>query len=321
MHLSVVLPTHNRPGLMPEAVASVTAQTWFDWELILVDDGSTPPASQHGIGDLGARLVWLRNDPARGLSGARNRGMEAATGDVITFLDDDDLFAPDMLESIVQVFTRRPELECLFVNIDPFGDHPEGMRSNQTRSLASMLGRLSVQPSEDGVVVLGPQLFEAMLGGLPLAFQRVALRRSALGRTGLYQAGDFGDLEWNFRLALRCHCALLLRPLYRVRCDGQSFFTRGEARSRLNEALIRIYGQLGELPEVLTQPRLQRALRGALAKTHFEKAYLALESRQSLPWKSFVFSMRPRPAWRHVSLLLRWCLQRMGFRRSFMLNH
>ena len=306
MRLSVVLPTHNRPGLLPEAVASVRAQTWCDWELIVVDDGSSPPASKGDDANLGSRLGWLRNDPAQGPSQARNRGIEAACGDVVTFLDDDDLLSTGMLEAIARGFEQHPELECLFVNVDPFGASAEGMRANQQRNLVALLQRLGSPQAQQGVVLLGSNLFEALLGGLPLAFQRVAIRRSALSKTGLYAGNSFGDLEWNFRVALRCRCALLLQPLYRVRCEGQSFFTRNDARQRLNEELMRIYAQLAALPEVRAHPALGRRLRGKLAEAHFDKAYLALTAGQRMPWGHYWRSLAAGLAWRHVSLLLRW---------------
>ena len=303
MRISVVLPTHNRADLLREAIASVQSQTWPDWELVVVDDGSIPPVYQERDDGIDHPVKWLRNELAKGLSNARNRGIEAAEGDVVTFLDDDDLLTENALEVSAQQFQQNPDLECLFINIDPFGAAGNGMRQNQAQALNAVLARMGLSGHTNEVLPLGQNLFEALLEGLPLAFQRVAIRRSALQRVGLYQPGPFGDLEWNFRLALRCRCSLLLTPLYRVRCDGQSFFTRSEAQEKLLDAAIRIRLQLTALPEMATQPRLASRAKRALARSRFDKAYFSHTTGNHFAWREFLLSARGNFGWRHLSLL------------------
>lgn len=310
MQISVVLPTHNRADLLREAMASVQNQNWPDWELVVVDDGSTPPVHRQRDDGIDQPVKWLRNEPAQGLSNARNRGIEAAEGDVVTFLDDDDLLTENALKAIALQFQQNPDLECLFINIDPFGAAASGMRQNQAQALNAALARMGLSGHTGELLPLGRNLFEALLEGLPLAFQRVAIRRSALQRVGMYQPGPFGDLEWNYRLALRCRCSLLLTPLYRVRCDGQSFFTRGEAQGKLLDAAIRIRLQLAALPEVTTQPRLASGVRRALAKSRFDKAYFSHTTGKRFAWREFFLSARGNLGWRHASLLAKVCFSR-----------
>lgn len=303
MRISVVLPTHNRADLLREAVASVRNQSWPDWEMVVVDDGSIPPAHRERDEGIDHPVKWLRNEMAQGLSNARNRGIEVAEGEVVTFLDDDDLLAGNALEVIAQQFQQHPDIECLFINIDPFGAAGIGMRQNQTQALNAALTRMELSGHAEKVLSLGPNLFEALLDGLPLAFQRVAIRRSVLRRVGLYHPGPFGDLEWNYRLALRCRCVLLLDPLYKVRCEGQSFFTRGDAQEKLLNATIRIRQQLAELPEMKTQPRLVFKVRIALARSRFNKAYFSYKMGRVFPWREFFLSARVDFGWSHISLL------------------
>jgi len=97
---SVVVTTHDRPRLLPRACASVLAQTLSDFELIVVDDGSMPPAQVDGS-DPRVRLV--RREVAGGPSAARNEGIEHAQGKWITFLDDDDWLLPEMLERSIEL--------------------------------------------------------------------------------------------------------------------------------------------------------------------------------------------------------------------------
>ena len=93
-----MIPTHNRRAMLMQAIASVLAQTVTDLEIIVVDDGSDDDTTStvESLGD--ARVVVIRSTTAQGVSDARNRGIAAATGEWIAFLDDDDLWAPGKLE-------------------------------------------------------------------------------------------------------------------------------------------------------------------------------------------------------------------------------
>ncbi len=95
--VSVVIPTYNRAGLLTEAVESVIAQTFQDWELIVVDDGSTDSTKERIARFDDTRIRYLGQDN-RGVSHARNRGAEMARGAWIAFLDSDDLWKPRKLQ-------------------------------------------------------------------------------------------------------------------------------------------------------------------------------------------------------------------------------
>ncbi len=93
--ISVIIPTYNRAAFLREAVASVWAQTETDFELLIVDDGSTDATPQI-CAAWGAQVRYLRQ-PRRGVSASRNHGLRAAAGRFIAFLDSDDLWAPEKL--------------------------------------------------------------------------------------------------------------------------------------------------------------------------------------------------------------------------------
>ena len=94
--VSIIIPTRNREALVATAIDSVLNQTQQDFELIVVDDGSTD-ATQEVLRAYGNRIACLRIDHA-GPSAARNRGIAAAQADLIAFLDSDDLWLPRKLE-------------------------------------------------------------------------------------------------------------------------------------------------------------------------------------------------------------------------------
>ena len=101
--VSVVIPTHDRPRLVQRAIRSVLAQVGVDLDIVVVDDGSDPAVPCHAD----PRVRVLRNQGARGVAAARNLGVEAATGDWVAFLDDDDLWGPRKL--ISQIHAAKSE--------------------------------------------------------------------------------------------------------------------------------------------------------------------------------------------------------------------
>ena len=103
MLISVYMPSHNRGPLLKRAIDSVLAQTYTEFELIVVDDGSTDDTWQvlQEYAARDPRVRPLRNEVARGACAARNRAIAEAKGKFVTGLDDDDTFTPDRLASLL----------------------------------------------------------------------------------------------------------------------------------------------------------------------------------------------------------------------------
>ena len=98
--ISVVVPTYNRRDLLQRALESAQKQTYADIEIIVVSDGSTDGTKEtvEGAAADDARIRFIELSPSRGGNAARNAGIEAATGDYVAFLDDDDKWLPEKLE-------------------------------------------------------------------------------------------------------------------------------------------------------------------------------------------------------------------------------
>ena len=107
--ISVVIPTYNHGPLLLDTLASVFAQTHQDYEVIVVNDGS-PDDTAELLRPLveTRRVIYLEQENA-GQAAARNRGLQAARGDYIAFLDDDDLWPADKLAWQVRVLDENPE--------------------------------------------------------------------------------------------------------------------------------------------------------------------------------------------------------------------
>ena len=113
--VSVVIPCYNQAHFLPEAIESVLGQSYQNFELLVVDDGSkddTPKvASEYASQDSRVRLIGQQN---RGLAGARNRGLAESKGEYVVFLDSDDRLLGEALEVGVRELASHPE--CAFVS-------------------------------------------------------------------------------------------------------------------------------------------------------------------------------------------------------------
>lgn len=113
--VSVIIPTRNRAGLLREAIESVLAvhQDEFELEPIVVDDGSTDETREVAAA---YPVVYLRTE-GLGASAARNHGIQAAHGDYIAFLDDDDVWLPTNIGPQLRAFDAHPEFGAVYAQV------------------------------------------------------------------------------------------------------------------------------------------------------------------------------------------------------------
>jgi glycosyltransferase involved in cell wall biosynthesis len=107
--ISVIIPTYNRASMVVEAVESVLAQEMADFELIVIDDGSTDETEQR-LSIYGSSLKYYQQEN-KGVSSARNRGLELSTASLVAFLDSDDLWLPSKLKIQHKYMAEHPETE------------------------------------------------------------------------------------------------------------------------------------------------------------------------------------------------------------------
>lgn len=111
--ISVILATRNRATELVSAIRSVQQQTYANWELVIADDGSTDATAEYLESLNDARIQVLRQ-PAHGVSAARNGALAAASGDVITYLDDDNALHAGWLKAVAWAFCNHPETTVLY---------------------------------------------------------------------------------------------------------------------------------------------------------------------------------------------------------------
>jgi len=107
--VSVIIPAYNQGHYLEECIQSVLEQTYQDFEIIIVDDGSSDNTREISTSFSDPRVHYIYQEN-RGLSGARNTGIKKAKGCYITYLDSDDLFLPKKLEVLINKFENEPDL-------------------------------------------------------------------------------------------------------------------------------------------------------------------------------------------------------------------
>jgi GT2 family glycosyltransferase len=132
--ISVVIPCYKQAEFLPEAVESVIAQTFTDWEVVIVDDGS--PDQTGEVADDLARLHPTKRIRAvrqanAGVARARNAGIERARGSYILPLDADDRIGPTMLERTYRLLEEQPGVAIAYTDVQMFGDDNGVIRAEE----------------------------------------------------------------------------------------------------------------------------------------------------------------------------------------------
>jgi len=116
--VSVIIPTYNRAYLIGRAIQSVLSQTYQDFEIIVVDDGSTDDTEEIVRSFKDKRIGYIRHEKNKGAAAARNTGIKVAKGEYIAFQDSDDEWFPEKLEKQMKVFENAlPEVGVVYTDM------------------------------------------------------------------------------------------------------------------------------------------------------------------------------------------------------------
>ncbi|MBO7678056.1 MAG: glycosyltransferase family 2 protein, partial [Thermoguttaceae bacterium] len=172
---SVVVPVYNARQWVGRAIESVLAQSFEDFELILVDDGS-PDDSAEVIARYTDPRVKLIRQENRGEGGARNRGIEASTGKWIAFLDADDQWLPGFLEDHYRVISDHQEIDFCYSSYRRIYQDGRSVPAMKTEGISTPI--LFEDCFRDGLFIR----FTPWIG-------TIAVRRALLEETGLFPVG------------------------------------------------------------------------------------------------------------------------------------
>jgi glycosyltransferase involved in cell wall biosynthesis len=121
-HVSVIVPAFNPGAYLGAAVRSVLAQSFEDWEMVVIDDGSTEDISQQVPSD---PRIHIRRQQNLGLARARNAGIHCSRGTWLAFLDADDLWLPTKLQRQIDLLEERPDVALCDTRFEMINEHGE----------------------------------------------------------------------------------------------------------------------------------------------------------------------------------------------------
>jgi glycosyltransferase involved in cell wall biosynthesis len=318
MRISVVIPAYNRPALLLEAVASVAAQTHDECELVVVDDGSEPAIDQGSVERaFGRSVTFVRHPRSQGVARAKNAGVRAAGGEVVTLLDDDDLLMPHALQRVCEAYERHPELDCVFLGVEPFGTHAGGAAERRKAAVGKIVNEAG-REVRDGLHFFDHGLFAALVRAVPIDFQRPAARRGTWNIIGGFdEKGAFSESAWAIRAAALCRIALTVDALTRWRIHDSNFGWAGDdARAgHLRQADTVLTSALALVARFKAEHRLineqLHLLEANLAETYFGKAYLLADRPSIIGLRALARACAIRPRTKHLKLMLRYLLPAM----------
>lgn len=302
--VSVIIPTHNRAALLPRAIQSVIRQTFDDWEIVLIDDGSTDDTADLAMtyaDELNERFIYHAQENL-GASAARNAGIGISHGRFIAFLDSDDEFAPTKLERQLELFRLRPDLGLAYTDyayIDLDGKRHESAFDEKV-PLARAVPHETVAPR---LCVCTGSLFDSLIRGYFIATIVGMVRSEALTEAIRFPDGQAYAEEWLFylRLARQCHAGFVDEPL-----SVHHFVPGSAARRDPHDNLLRFRALLAEIASEFDDLTCENrhVLHAHRARTAEQLAYDAIRSgRHALAIMYLAETLRFRPTWRGVGRL------------------
>lgn len=205
--ISVVIPVFNGEKTIKETIESILNQTFKDFELIVINDGSTDKTLDI-VSNIQDSRIEVYSYPNAGLSASRNRGISVANGEYISFIDADDLWTPDKLEAQFQALQEYPQAVLAYSwtdYVDEFGQFVR--RASHIAISGNVYPRLLLTNFLDN-------------GSNPL------IRKQAFTEVGNFDESLFSAEDWDMylRLAARYHFVAvpLCQVLYRISASSMS---------------------------------------------------------------------------------------------------
>lgn len=216
--VSVIIPAYNHAAFLLKTIESVLDQDWRDYEIIVVDDGSkddTPAVAAR----FGSAIRYIPQTN-HGMAATRNIGVRHASGDLISFLDDDDLWLPHYLSTVWAHFQADPDLAALHTGFQ--------LTSDKQGSDFPARGTRTVPPHE---------LYESLVEGGFFPPSSVTVRRTCLESVGLFDEGLQGYADWELWLRICRERKFIGIPdvlvKYRIHAGGLSSNVQHMTQDRL----------------------------------------------------------------------------------------
>jgi glycosyltransferase involved in cell wall biosynthesis len=212
--ISVVIALFNKERYILRALNSVFNQTMKDFELIVIDDGSTDRGAEIVSNFNDSRIVIIQQDNA-GVSAARNRGVERANSELIAFLDADDAWRPEFLETVLRLRDKYPKAGAYATGYEYF-EQNGAIRTPILKSLPAF-------PWEG---LIENYFISASQGEFPISASSVCIPKYVLAHVGQFTIGE----KWGEDLDMWCKIALTYPIAYSTRV-GATYYRDTENRA------------------------------------------------------------------------------------------
>lgn len=295
--ISVVIPLYNKEKSVASTLRTVLNQTFTDYEIVIVNDGSTDNsvAEVEKVQDDRIRLIHQQN---AGVSAARNRGIKEAKGDLIAFLDADDEWKPEYLATQYYLFQKYPECSVFACNYE--------FRNAEGNVTPTIIHKLSFA-GEDGILI---NYFEvASYSNPPICSISIMVKKSAIRAIGGFPVGikSGEDLLTWARLACQYRIAYSITPLAVFIFDERSF--NADQKQRMPESVDVVGNELTQLYKV--NPEIV-GIKQYVGLWHKMRARIFLSKH--LRWRAFYECVRAIQYHVNVKILVFLILSLMPYR-------
>lgn len=216
--VSIIIPAYNYGHFIGQSIESVQAQTYPNWECVIVDDGSTDDTATvvRQFTEQDERVKFFSQEN-QGLAAARNTGISNSAGEYLQFLDADDLLEARKLECQIEFLEQHPQVDIVFTDVRYFRTEHAGERLfSPDEGNAPWVARLSAK---------GKDVLLRLIGNNIMAVNAPLLRRTVINDVGLFEGSVRGVEDWH----------------YWVRCANQGKYFHYED-SEGARALVRLHG-------------------------------------------------------------------------------
>jgi glycosyltransferase involved in cell wall biosynthesis len=308
------MPAFNCEPYLGAAIDSVRHQTEPNFELIVVDDGSSDHTLRvaHEIATEDNRIVICHSWKNSGLPAvARNMGLSHASGEFVTFLDADDIYHPEKLRRELEVFQRYSGVDVVFADVVKFKDVPNDMGTQGWIHGSNLRGRAAPFMSryQDNIYACSDNFYRFMSTELTaINTQTVMIRRTALLAQPTWFAEDLlvgEDADLYFRLGMRGRIAYIDEPLTYYRIRPGSVMLRNPKETCLSR--IRLYlKNLQRGRDILPPCDVRAVLRNKVAPLYRDLgSLLSAEAQNAEARRAYLRAFALRPDQRTASLILK----------------
>lgn len=297
--VSVIIPNYNYGRYVAAAIDSVLAQTYRNIEVIVVDDGSTDDSE--AVLRRYERRIHIMRQPNRGVSAARNTGIQASRGEFIAFLDADDLWRCEKLDLQLRLF-EEPHVGMVHCGVEYIDDNGQSRGSRVSDLRGHVLGRMALMR---GAGLVGPG-------------SAAVVRRECLDRVGLFDVELTNAEDWDLCRRIACHYEVEAVPeplvFYRMHPLGQHRSVAAFQRDMLR-AVERMFSD----PAAAEVHPLRRRSYGNLYVTLAGSHLYAGDWREAARWALRGVAVWPPCVGYLAAYPARWLRRRMGLAQDTML--